>query len=129
MSVDPTTAEGRVAIGTWAKLGHDIPGHKVLALLDALDQAQGQATEARIVAKLTIAEVDRNLIRAAKAESALERVREDLADAQARLGHIRDYAEGLRDMGVQLAQMGRRYDALPYDNTAAALERIIGGEQ
>ena len=53
----------------------------------------------------------------------------DLADAQQRLDQIRDYAQELRDLGSQQVRIGRPYAAIPYDNTAAALERIIGGEQ
>ena len=49
------------------------------ALLDALDKSEGQAHEARVVARNTIAEADRNLIRAEAAEAALDRVR-TLAD-------------------------------------------------
>ena len=53
----------------------------------------------------------------------------DLADAQARLDRIRDYAKLCRAHALTLKDVGRRYDAMPYDNTAAALERIIGGQQ
>lgn len=52
----------------------------------------------------------------------------DLADAQARLDRIRDYAQELRNMGSAQIRIGRPYAAIPYDKTAAALERIIGSE-
>lgn len=53
----------------------------------------------------------------------------DLADAQARLDRIRDYAREQRRMAEELHSIDRPYAAIPYDNTAAALERIIGGQQ
>ena len=53
----------------------------------------------------------------------------DLADAQARLDRIRDYAQELRGYAQVLRTICRPYAAIPYDNTAAALERIIGGQQ
>ncbi|MGX6508271.1 hypothetical protein [Rhodococcus sp. SJ-2] len=56
----------------------------------------------------------------------------DLADAQNRLDRVRDYAleqhrcaEYLRSLGTEAG----RYHALPYENSARTLERIIGGEQ
>lgn len=71
----------------------------------------------------------------------------DLADAQARLDateaalaglvhennelraivlRVRKYAQLHRAHATGLRDVGRRYDALPYSNTADALERIIG---
>src|SRR5690606_29780841 len=47
--------------------------HALPALLDALDKAEGQANEARIVARNMTAEANRNLIRTEKAEDLLER--------------------------------------------------------
>ncbi|MGX6508270.1 hypothetical protein [Rhodococcus sp. SJ-2] len=85
MSVEPTTTEGRVAIGTWAKLGHDIPGHKVLALLDALDEAEASATRSNKHANDVEDRVLGLIERAEKAETALDRVR-DLADTQQTVG-------------------------------------------
>ena len=53
----------------------------------------------------------------------------DLADAQNRLDRVRDYAKLSRAHALTLKDVGRHYEALPYLNAAAALERIIGGEQ
>ena len=80
MSVDPTTTEGRVAIGTWAKLGHDIPGHKVLALLDALDEAEAAATRSNDHANDVEDRVLGLVERAENAEDALDRVRAVVTD-------------------------------------------------
>ena len=51
----------------------------------------------------------------------------DLADAQARLDRIRDYAKSLRRAAEILRADG--LDADLHDSVATALERIIGGEQ
>ncbi|MGX7727577.1 hypothetical protein [Rhodococcus sp. 5G237] len=71
----------------------------------------------------------------------------DLADAQARLDtaetalaglmhennelraivrRVREYAHLNRDQAAELRTIGRPYDALPHDNTADALDLILG---
>ena len=53
----------------------------------------------------------------------------DLADAQARLDRIRDYAQHLRTYGEAYSDTGADYLAHIYREVATALERKIGGEQ
>ena len=50
----------------------------------------------------------------------------DLDEALARLAKVRDYAQSQRATATELRAIDRPYDALPYENTAAALERILG---
>lgn len=56
----------------------------------------------------------------------------DLADAQARLDQIRDYAQHLHRMADEYRALDTeagRYTAHAYAEIARALERKIGGEQ
>lgn len=59
----------------------------------------------------------------------LDQFADALAARDAKLDKVRDFARGQREMAAELRAINRPYDALPYDNTAAALERIIGGKQ
>ncbi|MFD6677518.1 hypothetical protein ACFWDA_24555 [Rhodococcus zopfii] len=149
MTLNPTTPEGRTELrrlhaecvaaaeGTWAVSGGgdysvvksmwnddgggdcDITGainepdaelivaavNSLPALLDALDEAE--------------CEIERQ-----RGDLVIERRRANAAEAA--LDRVRKYAREQRSMAEELHSIDRPYDALPYDNTATALERIIG---
>lgn len=60
------------------------------------------------------------------AVNALPALLDALDDAEAALDRVRKYAREQLRMADALHSIDRPYAALPYDNTATAIERIIG---
>lgn len=60
------------------------------------------------------------------AEAALAGLVHENNELRAIIRRVREYAHLNQDQAAELRAIGRPYDALPHQNAAHALERIIG---
>ncbi|WP_068160474.1 hypothetical protein [Rhodococcus phenolicus] len=126
MATDPTTPEGRAELITEGR-------RRLAAYESATAWSQEEMNAADEWHGWQIANGEELLDALDDAECEIERLRGDLVierrragAAEAALDRVRKYAREQRRMAEGLHSIGRPYDALPYDNPATALERIIG---
>ncbi|MBX4168065.1 hypothetical protein K3M35_05210 [Rhodococcus sp. DMU2021] len=71
-------------------------------------------------------EWERTRTRLEEAECALAGMVHENNELRAIIRRVRDHARWQRQMANEIRSAGHPYDALPYADTATALERIIG---